>query len=135
MRRRPEWSRLRHRGDPVLDAPYTIGFQDDRSITVGEAGTVTAYTNFEIGEEVERYFDAAPTVTASVLLDPDDTDSRIISVISVLALLALAWGALLQLRRIVRSARDGDPFDSAERRTLPLVGWDCPGRPTRARSW
>jgi len=94
----------------VLDAPYTIGFQDDRSITVGAAGTVTAYTNFEIGEE-SRYVDAAPTVTASVLLDPDDTDSRIVSVISVLALLALAWGALLQLRRIVRSARDGDPFD------------------------
>lgn len=94
----------------VLDAPYTVGFEDDRSITVGAAGSVTAYTNLEIGEE-SRYFDAAPTVTAPILLDREDTDSRIVGVLGVLSLLALAWVALLQLRRIVRSARDGDPFD------------------------
>lgn len=94
----------------VLSAPYTVGLEDDRSITVGAAGTVTAYSNFESGEE-SRYFDAAPTVTAPVLLDRDDTDSRIVGVIGVLALLTLAWVALLQLRRIVGSARHGDPFD------------------------
>lgn len=94
----------------VLEAPYSVGFEDDRSITVGAAGNVTAYTNFEIGEE-SRYFDAAPKVTAPVLLDREDTDSRIVGVIGVLSLLTLAWVALLQQRRIVRSARDGDPFD------------------------
>jgi len=94
----------------VLEAPYSVGFENDRSITVGAAGNVTAYTNFEIGEE-SRYFDAAPKVTAPVLLDREDTDSRIVGVIGIRSLLTLAWVALLQLRRIVRSARDGDPFD------------------------
>lgn len=94
----------------VLDAPYSVSFENDRSITVGAAGTVTAYTNFDVGEE-SRYFDAAPAVSAPVLLDRDDTDSRIVGVLVVLSLVVLAWVALLQMRRIGQSGRDGDPFD------------------------
>lgn len=96
--------------DSSLEPPYTIGLRDDRSLTVGPAGRVTTYTNFDVGEE-SRYFDSAPTVRARVQLDRKDRDSRMVGVVAVVMLLALGWAGLIALRQVVRSARGGDPFD------------------------
>lgn len=103
----------------VLDAPYRLAFDDGRAISVG--GDTMAYENFPIGEE-SRTLNSAPTVTASLRVPASDVDTRAIVIAMFAAWLAAAWLGLVNLRRLVRSARDGRPFASENPSRLRWLG-------------
>ena len=103
----------------VLDAPYSLAFDDGRAITV--AGDTTTYENFAIGEE-SHTLTSAPTVTASLRVPDSDRDTRVIIIAMFTGWLAAAWLGLVNLRRLVRSARDGRPFASENPRRLRWLG-------------
>lgn len=94
--------------DAEIDPPYTVGFYDEREVEVAGGGG-GAMVNFPIGEE-HRYLDDWPSVRAPVKVDREDTDTRAVLVTFVGAWLGLSWLGLTSLRRIVRSACDGEPF-------------------------
>jgi hypothetical protein len=103
----------------VLDAPYSLAFDDGRSITVD--GDTTTYENFPIGEE-SRTLHSAPTVTASLRVPASDLDTRAMVIAIFGGWLAAAWLGLVNLRRLVRSARNGGPFASENPRRLRWLG-------------
>jgi len=106
----------------TLDPPYGIELLDaeDRSIGVGDTGTVVRRTNFDIGDEV-RFIKSAPTVVVDSRVDQTDSDTRVLLSGSGLVLLALAWAATLNLFRIVRAAADGDPFAPSNAGRLRVI--------------
>ncbi|HSP29487.1 MAG TPA: DUF2975 domain-containing protein [Ilumatobacteraceae bacterium] len=106
----------------TLDPPYGIELLDaqDRSIGVGDAGTVVRRTNFASGDEA-RYIKSAPTVVVDSRVDRTDSDTRVLLSGSGLVLLALAWAATLNLFRIVRAAADGDPFAPSNAGRLRMI--------------
>lgn len=95
----------------TLDPPYGIELLDaqNRSIGVGDAGTVVRRTNFEIGDEA-RYIKSAPTVVVDSRVDRTDFDTRLLLSGAGVMLLTLAWATTLNLFRIVRAAAHADPF-------------------------
>ena len=103
----------------VLDAPYRLAFDDGRAITVG--GDTMAYENFVIGEEFHT-LTSAPTVTASLRVPDSDLDTRVIVIAMFTGWLAAGGLGLVNLRRLVRSARDGRPFASENPRRLRWLG-------------
>jgi hypothetical protein len=93
-----------------LQPPYRVTFDDGRSIKVGDAGTNVEYFNFPEGREGRSLADPLH-VDTKITVGRDDTDTRVILVAAIGALLALSWFVLVSLRRIVQTARAGDPFD------------------------
>jgi hypothetical protein len=106
----------------TLDPPYGIELLDaqDRSIGVGDAGTVVRRTNFDIGDEA-RYIKSAPTVVVDSRVDRTDLDTRILLSAAGLVFLALASATTLNLFRIVRAAADGDPFAPSNAGRLRVI--------------
>ncbi len=103
----------------VLDTPFSVGFDDGRSISVG--GNTTAYENFAIDKE-SHALTTPPSVVASLRLSDSDLDSRAIVIAIFACWLAAAWIGLISLRRLVRSARDGRPFASQNPGHLRWLG-------------
>jgi Protein of unknown function (DUF2975) len=95
--------------DATIDPPYSVRFTGDRTIVVTGDQSVATFENFPVGDE-RHFIDTAPTVHAKANVVRDDTDSRAVVVVAFVALLALTWLALVNLRRVVRSARAGEPF-------------------------
>ena len=97
-----------------LAPPYGIEFLDanERSIVVGEAGSIVNRTNFGIGEE-SRYIKTAPTVIVEAKVDRADFDTRALLSVAGTSLLALTWAVAVSLYRIVRTAAKNDPFAPA----------------------
>jgi len=95
----------------TLEPPYRISFLDepDRSIAIASGSRINGYTNFESGQE-SRYLKEPPDVRFDVRVDRTDTDSRGVIAASAIAVLLLAWVTVVDLRHIIRSAADGDPF-------------------------
>ena len=95
----------------TLKPPYRISFLDeqDRSIVVASDCCINEHRNFESGQE-SRYLEQPPDVRFDVRVDRTDTDSRGVIAASAVVVLLLAWVAVFNLRHIVRSAADGDPF-------------------------
>ena len=58
----------------------------------------------------------------NVHVPTDDRDTRVVMAASLLLAIALAWAALLSLRGVVRSARDGNPFDRRNVGRLRILG-------------
>jgi Protein of unknown function (DUF2975) len=104
---------LTGRGSPTvhstLDAPFAVELPDGRRIEVSD-GAAATYVNFPEGEE-HHYLADAPEVSADVSIDRADTDARVVYVASLAALLGLMWFAWVNLQRVVRTARQGRPFD------------------------
>lgn len=75
---------------------------------MGPGGT-KAHVSFPIGEET-RYLKEAPKVVATVRVDRADQDTRAVISAGGLLVFGLAWVLLINLRRVVSSARAGDPF-------------------------
>ena len=103
----------------VLDAPYSLAFDDGRSISV--AGDTTAYENFAIGEE-SITLTSPPTVTAPLRVANSDLDSRATVIAIFSGWLAAAWLGVVNLRRLVRSAAEGRPFASENPGRLRWLG-------------
>jgi hypothetical protein len=93
-----------------LAPPYRISFLDeqDRSIVASDA-RIGEYRNFDIGEE-SRYLKQPPDVTFDLRVSRTDTDTRAVISAAVVTALLLAWVAVWNLRRVVQTARDCDPF-------------------------
>jgi hypothetical protein len=104
-----------------VDPPYSVGFSGDRAIEVGGPNRITAYINFPVGEEFDHFGDA-PVISATVKVGADDMDTRLVLSGVGAGLLALAWGGVINLRRLVASARSGDPFDPSNVARLRMVG-------------
>ncbi len=94
--------------DAHLESPFVVEFDDLRRIGVGGDASLT-YENFEIGRE-HRAVDGAPKVVVPVGVAHDDRDSRIVLAVAAVAWLGAAWVGLLSMRRLVDSARAGEPF-------------------------
>lgn len=93
----------------VLDAPYTLTFEDGRAVSV--AGEAMTYENFRITED-SHTLDSVPTITASLRVPDSDVDTRVVVITMFACWLAAAWLGLVNLRRLVRSARNVRPFAS-----------------------
>lgn len=100
-----------------LDPPYSVGFEDGRTIEVGPE--VTAKVDFPQGEE--DALGDRPAVTVEAPVDSEDTDTRVVVITAVAVVLALAWTTLVNLRRIVASATEGEPFDGRNVRRLQAI--------------
>ncbi|TDT16316.1 hypothetical protein BDK89_1900 [Ilumatobacter fluminis] len=101
----------------TIEPPYTIGFDDDRSVVVSGDGASLTSVGFERDLGLGT-FQREPEIEAAVTVDPDDLDSRLAIVVGGAVLLGLSWAALVILRRIVRSARVADPFDPVNVRRI-----------------
>ena len=88
--------------DGTIEPPLTIATPDGAAIDVAPSGEVAART---LDLESAR-------IDATMRLGEDDTDARLVVALSGVALIAAFWTGLIVTRRIVRSARDGDPFDA-----------------------
>ncbi len=120
------------RGDlelPVrIDPPFSLSLDPEaqngfpnpqemgRRIDVTSEGT-SAYVNFPIGQERNEFRDT-PSVDTKLKVSRDDRDTRGVAAALAGVVLALAWVGTLSLRRLIRSARDGRPFDSRNVRRL-----------------
>lgn len=103
--------------DAEVDPPYTVELGDGSAVETGSGPT--AWIDFPVGEE-HRYLADEPTVRARVKVGPDDTDARLVLAAGLGAWLALAWWGLVNVRRVVRSALDGRPFDA---RNVDRLRW------------
>ena len=111
-----------------LEPPYALDLDYDpqaqlpddpatgRSIYV-DGDHITAYLNFPIGRESEELSDP-PSIRTTVHVGRDDRDTRAVFAGVVITWLVLAWIGLENLRRLVRSAREGHPFDARNVRRL-----------------
>lgn len=87
--------------DATLEPPLAISLDDGQTIAL-EAD----------GQAEDRALDIEQAeLRAKVRLGEDDIDARVVVALSGVALITVFWIALLTIRRIVRSARKGNPFD------------------------
>ncbi len=93
--------------DVRIDPPYTVGFDGGRSMKVDRSDL--SYVGFP---DSSHYMPGEPRLHAKVNVDRADTDTRVASALMIVASIGLAWLGLVNLRRIVRVARDGDPFNA-----------------------
>jgi hypothetical protein len=105
----------------VLDAPYTLEFDDGRSIGVNGTADLVTYQNFEVGLESET-LSTAPTVTAPLEVSRNDTNSRVVVMAMFAGWLGIAWIGLENLRRLVRSAVARNPFAAENPGRLRWLG-------------
>lgn len=115
--------------DTEASLPYTVTFADGTSVEVSDEGS--EWSGSPIGKK-GRLADE-PTVLAGYDIGKDDHDARAVLVAGIAAGVALSWVGLVNARRIVRSTRDGHPFEAANvgrlRRiaaavvVFPFVGW------------
>ncbi len=98
--------------DAVLEPPLDVTIDDGPTIDVLANGEVDGR---ELG--LER-----AAVRAKLRLDEDDLDSRLVLAASGLLLIAAFWVGMVMTRRIVRSARDGKPFDPRNAIRLRVLG-------------
>lgn len=103
----------------VLDAPYRLEFDDGRALAV--AGDMTSYENFPIGEESST-LTTQPTITAPLRVSQSDLDTRLVVVAMFAWWVGASWVGLLNLRRLARTARAGDPFAVENVRRLRWLG-------------
>lgn len=95
-----------------VDPPYSIGLTGDRKLAMcSPRGDPCVYENFEFGQE-KKFFKGPLTVSTNVHVAREDTDSKLVVSGFAVALLVVAWLGLTCLRRVVASARAGDPFDA-----------------------
>jgi hypothetical protein len=95
-----------------LDPPFAVELPSEAAILVDGNGRPSVYEGFPIGDEKEFLNDRLAVAT-KVTVDDDDADTRAAAMITVVAFFGLTWLGLVNLRRIVQSARAGDPFNRA----------------------
>lgn len=95
--------------DAEIAPPYAIEFTDGRAVEA--RGGSTAWSNMP-REDDEPYFAGEPSVQARVDVDEDD-DARLVMGLALGGWFALFWLGLVNVRRIVRAALDGRPFDAS----------------------
>lgn len=115
---------LTERGDirlPVeLEPPYRIEFGSGEAIDIHGAG-IGMYQDFPSGQE-RANLRSEPHVVTEIRLSRTDRDTRAVLAGTVVTMLALVWVGLVNLRRMVATARAGEPFHSANVRRLQRLG-------------
>lgn len=94
-----------------LDPPYSIEFSGDRTVAVSADGTAT-FDGFAHPSYLEPST-TAPSVEMMVPIATEPWWKEVASTLLLLPVLALAWLATFNLLRVVRSARDGQPFSAS----------------------
>jgi hypothetical protein len=102
----------------TLEPPLEVELAGGRIVVLGEERT-TEYRGF--GGREEEAIPNRVSVRAQVPVQKGDRDTRIALGAALVATLAVAWIGLTALRRFVRAAREGEPFDRANLRRLRLV--------------
>ncbi len=88
--------------DATVDPPLVISLDDGPSFSLQADGQIeNRVLDLEDGE-----------VRATIRLRDADTDARVAVAVSGAAVMAAFWTGLVMTRRIVRSAREGNPFDA-----------------------
>ncbi len=103
----------------TVDPPFAVtSVADGPSFRVSSDGEVGG-TVSDNGRplKIER-----SKLTVNVHVAKSDRDTRVLLVVGLLAMIGLAWTGLLALRKVVRVARDGDPFDKRNVGRLRLLG-------------
>jgi hypothetical protein len=106
----------------TIEPPYKVDLSNERSIVVDESGDATFTGLVGTGGPVEIGTDGSaltgapritgePKLTAQAEVGEEDNDTRVVTYIAIVLLLGATWLGLTNLRRVVRSARDGQPFD------------------------
>jgi hypothetical protein len=97
--------------DGTVDPPLTIAVDGGTAVVLDADGEARdRRSGIETAE-----------VRAKVRLGDDDTDSRVVLAVSGSALVVAFWVGLIATRRLVRSARQGDPFDTRNVQRLRLL--------------
>jgi hypothetical protein len=105
--------------DAEADTPHTVEFADGTAVESG--GGSTAWIGFPEGEE-RRHLSDAPTVLVRYTLADDDRDARAVVLAAIGVWVGLGWIGLVNARAIVRSSRQGRPFDPDNVRRLRRIG-------------
>ena len=112
-----------------LDPPFSVGLDspdndDGRRIDVidEEDKDISAYVNFPAGKETDE-IEKAPKVETRINVSRDDKDTRALVMAVLLVSIGLGWVATENLRRVVRSARNGQAFDARNITRLRWAGW------------
>jgi Protein of unknown function (DUF2975) len=98
-----------------VEPPYSVEL-DGASVDVDEAGD----SHLEFDRGTGSSFLTSVDVGTRIYIGKGDTDTRLVLLAAGAACLALAWLGLVNLRRVVRSARRGDPFDE---RNVARLRW------------
>jgi hypothetical protein len=93
--------------DAKVEPPYSVEF-GGASVEVDASGD----GRFDYGDVPGSSILTEVVVGAQIFVGADDRDTRLVVAAAGLAWLALAWLGLVNLRRVVGSARRGDPFDA-----------------------
>lgn len=110
-----------------LDAPnntFTDATDDGRRVDVtdDDGPRISGYLNFPQGKESAE-LGKAPKVVARIKVGRDDRDTRALVMAVLIVSLGLGWVATENLRRVVRSARNGQAFDPQNITRLRWAGW------------
>lgn len=119
--------------DGVLDVPYSFAVDGGPSVEVDDSGSTSVTWDGPADGDVYEGLRPAPGLRTTIELDDDDVDAQVIIGLAVVLYMAASWVGLLSLRRVVRSAMSGDPFDvrnvgrlrwcAAAVLSAPAVGW------------
>jgi hypothetical protein len=102
----------------VLDAPYTLQFDDGRSVGIEADSFVTR--GFE--RQTVQALTTSPSIEAPLSVSRDDLNSRAVVIAMFSVWLGAAWVGIVNLRRIVRSSTAGSPFDAMNPSRLRRIG-------------
>lgn len=97
--------------EATVEPPLVISLDDGPSIPLAADGQIDDRAlDLEHGE-----------VRASIRLSENDTDARAVVALSGVAVMVALWTGLVVARRIVRAAREGNPFDPRNVRRLRVL--------------
>ncbi len=96
--------------DATVASPLEVALPDGTTIRVQGDGQVDRSLGLETA-----------AVHSNLRLGEDDTDSRVVLAASGIAFVVAFWVGLFMTRRIVRSARDGAPFEARNVSRLRLL--------------
>jgi hypothetical protein len=119
--------------DSTTAAPYSVELEGGTRIDVASDGSMTAQGGGTAGEPEPRLVELPTTLQAPVRLADVGLASRLVAAATVLMSIGAGWVGLVSLRRVVRSALSGNPFDARNAGRLrwcglallsvPVTGW------------
>jgi hypothetical protein len=122
--------------DSTIAAPYSVELEGGTRIDVASDGSMTAQGGEPAGGPEPRLVELVElptTLQAPVRLADVGLASRLVAAATALMLIGAGWVGLVSLRRVVRSALSGNPFDARNAGRLrwcglallsvPVTGW------------
>jgi len=117
----------------VIDVPYSFSVAGGPTMEVGADGSTSTVWDGPADDQPYEGVRPASGLRATIDLDDGDVDARVIVGGAIVCYVVASWIGLLNLRRVVRSALTGNPFDvrnvgrlrwcAVAALSAPVTGW------------